>query len=140
MSYHLRQKILKGAVLNQCRIIFSSFSLETSGTPCAVNHLSQVPKPICSLEADLSSVEIVAFLHILLMGRSVLLRGTQNIKGYFLFWKNSQEQGGAEDESFSWFGWQIFFFSFTFWAWLTNVFILVFLKYHWAKLHIVVFF
>lgn len=88
MSYFPRQTSLKDAVLNQFWILFPSSSLETSGTPCAANHLSHVPKPICSLEADLPFAEIVRFLHVLLMGKSVLLRSIQNFNRYFLFWKN----------------------------------------------------
>lgn len=86
----------------------SQFFLKTSGMPCAANHLSQVPKPICSLEANLPFAEITGFLHLLLMGRSVLLRGIQNIRWHFLFLKKySRVKSGRG--LFNWFGWQIFF-------------------------------
>ena len=108
MSYHPRQNSLKGTVLNQCWILFPSPCLETSCIPCAANHLSQVPKPICNLEADLPFAEIAGFLHILLMGRSVSLIGIQKINRYFLFWKNTPGRGEARDEFFNWLGWQLF--------------------------------
>lgn len=98
---HPRQMSLKSAVLNQCWLLFPCPCLETSGMSCGLQTIShQVPKSICSLKADLISAQKAGFLHILLMERSVLLRGIQKISRYFLFWKTTPGQGGAGDECF----------------------------------------
>jgi len=131
MSIHPRQMSLKGTVLNQCWILFPSPSLETSGMSCGCRPSHQVPKPICSLKADLISAQMAGFLHILLMERSVLLEASRRSADISFSGKILQGKEGQ--------GMRFFFltnldgnssFPLLFWAWLINIIVLVFLKHH----------
>lgn len=100
-------EVLSKSALNSC-----SSCQEMSGLSFVENYWNCVPKPICSPGQDLSFGETTGFLHILLMGRSVLLRGMQNITIYFFF-SGKYLKMGKDRGLCNWFGWRVRFHYFS---------------------------